>query len=147
MTSLTRSSITGLYHPKRSLDSIGSSLTDNQSSIRIKTSAIDRFLHADKSGGIYQLNNLIINIFFSLGFLPTDSLINSSRSFSNVDLSNSSSSSSSLEKSVLETQIKRANSCNQTMEASIKRLRSEAQYSMEDSINKNEVNIFLSIFF
>jgi len=51
MTSLTRSSITGLYHPKRSLDSIGSS----SSLIRPKISAVDRLLQADKSGGIYSI--------------------------------------------------------------------------------------------
>lgn len=57
MTSLTRSSITGLRHPKRSLDSIGSSsdssLTDNQNLKQMKTSVIDRILYADKSGEIY----------------------------------------------------------------------------------------------
>ena len=42
MTTLTRSSITGLYHPKRSFDSIDSSLT--------QSSAVDRILNADKSG-------------------------------------------------------------------------------------------------
>lgn len=151
MTSLIRSSITGLYHPKRSLDRIrsssSSSVTDNPNSslsTPMKTSAIDRILHADKSGGIYQLNHLIINI-YSLGFLPTDSSSNSSRSFSNIDLSNSSASS--LEQSVLEAQIKRANSCNETMEATIKRLRTESQNSTEDLINKNEVNFFFNIFF
>jgi hypothetical protein len=56
MTSMTRSSITGLYHPKRSIDSIGSLSSDNQSLSQTKISAIDRILHADKSGGIDQLN-------------------------------------------------------------------------------------------
>lgn len=89
---------------------------------------------------------MIINIYF-LGFLPSDSLINSSRSYSNLDLSNSSSSSS-LDRSVLEAQIKRAISCNETMEASIKRIRNEAQNSAEDLINKNEVKyFFLNKFF
>jgi hypothetical protein len=137
MTSLTRSSITGLYHPKRSVASMGSSpnlsLTDSQSS----TSAIDRILHADKSGRIYRLNKLLMNIYLS-GFLPTESLINSSHSLSNLDLSNASSFS--LERSVLEAQVKRANSCNETMQASIKRLRTESQNSMEDLMTKNEVN-------
>jgi hypothetical protein len=65
MTTLTRSSITGLHHPKRSFDSLGSSsnssLTDNQSSsssTQMKTSAIDRILNADKSGGIYRVNHI-----------------------------------------------------------------------------------------
>ncbi len=139
MTSLIRSSITGLYHPKRRLDSIGSSLTDNQ---RMKTSAVDRILNADKSGEIYQLINRIIHLYF-LGFLPTVSSINSSRSSSNLDLSNSSS----IERSVLEAQIKRANSCNETMEASIKRLRTESQNSMDDLISKNEVKSSINHFF
>ncbi len=139
MTSLIRSSITGLYHPKRRLDSIESSLTDNQ---RVKTSAVDRILNADKSGEIYQLINRIIHLYF-LGFLPTVSSINSSRSSSNLDLSNSSS----IERSVLEAQIKRANSCNETMEASIKRLRTESQNSMDDLISKNEVKSSINHFF
>jgi hypothetical protein len=46
MTSLTRSSITGLYHPKRRL-------IDNQN--LMKTSAVDRILNADKSGEIYPI--------------------------------------------------------------------------------------------
>jgi hypothetical protein len=46
MTSLTRSPITGLYHPKRSLIEI-------QSSTPMKISAVDRILNADKSGEIY----------------------------------------------------------------------------------------------
>ena len=70
MTSLTRSSITGLYHPKRSLDSIGSSsssnssVTDNQKFLSRKSSAVDRILNADKSGWIDQSNNLL-NEYFS----------------------------------------------------------------------------------
>jgi hypothetical protein len=150
MTSLTRSSITGLYHPKRSVASMGSSSSlssiDNETSpspTRLKISAVDRILHADKSGWIYQLNECLINIYF-LGFLPSDSLINSSRSLSNIDLSNSTSSS--LERSVLEAQVKRAISCNETMQASMKRLRSESQNSMEDLTSKNEVNCSLNHF-
>ncbi|CAF1022108.1 unnamed protein product [Adineta steineri] len=72
-----------------------------------------------------------------LGFVPSNTLMNSSRSFSNIDLSNSSSSSY-LEQTVLQAQIKRAISCNETMEASIKRLRSESQNSLDDLKNKNE---------
>ncbi|CAF4219148.1 unnamed protein product, partial [Adineta steineri] len=108
---MTRSSITGLYHPNCSLANSGSS-------IRTKTSSIDCLLNADKSG-----------------FVPSNTLMNSSRSFSNIDLSNSSSS---LEQTVLQAQIKRAISCNETMEASIKRLRSESQNSLDDLKNKNE---------
>ncbi|CAF1010240.1 unnamed protein product [Adineta steineri] len=70
-------------------------------------------------------------------FVPSNTLMNSSRSFSNIDLSNSSSSSY-LEQTVLQAQIKRAISCNETMEASIKRLRSESQNSLDDLKNKNE---------
>ncbi|CAF1204405.1 unnamed protein product [Adineta steineri] len=113
MTSMTRSSITGLYHPNCSLANSGSS-------IRTKTSSIDCLLNADKSG-----------------FVPSNTLMNSSRSFSNIDLSNSSSSSY-LEQTVLQAQMKRAISCNETMEASIKRLRGESQNSLDDLKNKNE---------
>lgn len=48
MTSLIRSSITGLYHPKRSFDSIDSFSSDTSSS---KTT-IDRILNADQFGKI-----------------------------------------------------------------------------------------------
>lgn len=51
MTSLTHSSITGLYHPKRSLNNSESSLSSNSSLIdNQKILIIDRILHADKSG-------------------------------------------------------------------------------------------------
>jgi hypothetical protein len=140
MTSMTRSSITGLYHPKRSIDSIGSLSSSSQSLSPTKISAIDRILHADKSGGIDQLNNYTINISFP-GFLP----INSSRSFPNLNLSNSSSTS--LEQSVLQAQLKRVISCNETMNTSIKRLRTETKNSMEDLRDKNEVGILSSTSF
>jgi len=139
MTSMTRSSITGLYHPKRSIDSIGSlsssSSPDNQS----LSQTIDRILHADKSGGIDQLNKCTINISFP-GFLPINSLVNSSRSFPN-------SSSISLEQSVLQAQLKRVISCNEAMNTSIKRLRTETKNSMEDLRDKNEVGILSSTSF
>ncbi len=128
---MTRSSITGLYHPKRSIDSIGSLSSSSQSLSPTKISAIDRILHADKSGGIDQLNNYTINI--------------SSRSFPNLNLSNSSSTS--LEQSVLQAQLKRVISCNETMNTSIKRLRTETKNSMEDLRDKNEVGILSSTSF
>ncbi|UJR13539.1 hypothetical protein I4U23_000553 [Adineta vaga] len=127
MTSMTRSSITGLYHPKCSRTSLGSplpslSLSDHQNS-QMKTSTMHRILYADKSDGM-------------------NSLINSSRSYSNLDLSNTSSSSSSssstVDQSVLEAQLKRAISCNGVMEASIKRLRTETRNSIEDLRDKND---------
>ncbi|CAF3679073.1 unnamed protein product [Rotaria sp. Silwood1] len=53
MNSLRRSPITGLYHPRTTIYSLSnSSLTDNQSSssLKRKTSTVDRILYADKSG-------------------------------------------------------------------------------------------------
>ncbi|CAF1521138.1 unnamed protein product [Rotaria sp. Silwood1] len=122
MNSLRRSPITGLYHPRTTIYSLSnSSLTDNQSSssLKRKTSTVDRILYADKSG-----------------FLPSESYSCSSRSQSNVDLSKSLSS---LDQSILEAQVKRALSCNETMEATIKRIRTEGLYSIKDLINQNEV--------
>ena len=122
MTSMTRSSITGLYHPKPSRTSLGSpspslSLLDHQS-LEMKTSAVRRLLYADQSG---ERNSL-----------------------STVDLSKTSSST--LEQSVVQAQLKRAISCNEVMEASMKRLRTETQNAIDDLRDKNEVstNIFYS---
>jgi hypothetical protein len=55
-----------------------------------------------------------------------------------VDLS--SISSSSLEQSVFQAQLKRATSCNEAMQASLKRLRTESQNTIEDLKDKNEVS-------
>lgn len=116
MTTLTRSSITGLHHPKRSFESLDSSLTNKKS-----CSSLDRILNADKSNA--------------------DSLINTSRSCSSLNLS-------SIDQSILETQLKRANSCNETLEASLKRLRSETENTIEDLTAKNLVkSIIFSGFF
>ncbi|CAF1623276.1 unnamed protein product [Adineta ricciae] len=114
MTTMTRSSITGLYHPKPSRTSLGSpspslSLLDHQNS-EMKTSAVRRLLYADQSG---EMNSL-----------------------SCVDLSKTSSST--LEQSVVQAQLKRTISCNEVMEASMKRLRAETQNTIDDLRDKNE---------
>lgn len=121
MTSMTRSSITGLYHPKPSRTSLGSpspslSLLDHQTS-QMKTSAVRRLLYADQSGEMHSL--------------------------SCVDLSKTSSSST-LEQSVVQAQLKRAISCNEVMEASMKRLRTETQNTIDDLRDKNEVSNYKS---
>ena len=67
----------------------------------------------------------------------TDGLINSSRSLSSIDLT--TGTSPSLEQAVLQAQIKRATSSNEAMQASLKRLRTESQYTIEDLKEKNEV--------
>lgn len=67
-------------------------------------------------------------------FSISDSLINTSRSCSNLNLS-------SIDQSILETQLKRANSCNETLEASLKRVRSETENTIEDLTTKNQVEI------
>lgn len=121
MTSLTRSSITGLCHPRRSERSFTSS-----------SSAVDRILHADQSGSIISIESIDLDL--CLGFLP-------SRSSSTVDLSDRSPSV--LEKSLLQAQLKRALSCNDTMEATIKRLRTETDHSIDDLRAKNEVKLFV----
>ena len=115
MTTLTRSSITGLHHPKRSFESLDSSLTNKKN-----CSSLDRILNADKSSA--------------------DSSINTSRSCSSLNLS-------TIDQSILETQLKRANSCNETLEASLKRLRSETENTIEDLTAKNLVKSTLRLAF
>lgn len=89
-----------------------------------------------------------LRVFLHIFRIGIDSLLNSSRSSSTLNLS--SPSSSSLNQSILETQLKRANSSNETLEASLKRLRTETQNTIEDFQEKNEVDLlcrFSPLFF
>lgn len=66
-----------------------------------------------------------------LGFLPKE-----------CDLSSDATCdfSVSFEKSLLEAQIKRVVSSNEAMESTVKRIRTEANHSVEDLRRKNEVS-------